>query len=154
MRRALNLVEGHAKQQNVAIVQQMPETPVIVDGDPEQLHQVCVNLLLNGIEAMPEGGSLSVAVCVDDAGRRGCRVSVSDRAAASPSTILDRIFEPFVTSKEHGTGLGLAVSHRIAEEHGGALLAANRPEGGAVFTLELPLRKEENRKSPLPLGEG
>lgn len=143
VRRALNLVEGRAKQQNVAIVEKMPNAPVVVDGDPEQLHQVFVNLLLNGIEAMPQGGSLAVAVNTDDAMRRVCRVSVSDSGEGIPQPILDRIFEPFATSKEHGTGLGLAISHRIAQEHGGVLLVTNRTEGGAVFTLELPLSMED-----------
>ena len=68
VRRALNLVEGRAKHQNVAVVEQLPETPVVVDGDPEQLHQILVNLLLNGIEAMPQGGSLTVAVQAGDGG--------------------------------------------------------------------------------------
>ena len=74
---------------------------------------------------------------------RVCRVSVSDSGDGIPQQILDRIFEPFATSKEHGTGLGLAVSHRIAKEHGGVLLAANQTEGGAAFTLELPLSTED-----------
>ena len=143
VRRALNLVEGRAKQQNVAIVEKMPNAPVVVDGDPEQLHQVFVNLLLNGIEAMPQGGSLTVAVNTDDAACGVCRVSVSDSGEGIPQPILDRIFEPFATSKEHGTGLGLAISHRIAKEHGGVLLAANQTEGGAMFTLELPLSTED-----------
>jgi two-component system sensor histidine kinase HydH len=139
VRRALNLVEGRAKHQNVAVVEQLPETPVIVDGDPEQLHQIFINLFLNGIEAMPQGGSLTVAIQAGVRDDSVCRVFVSDSGSGVPQPVLDRIFEPFVTSKEHGTGLGLAVSHRIAEEHGGTLLASNRTEGGAVFTLELPL---------------
>jgi signal transduction histidine kinase len=141
VRRALNLVDGRAKSQNVTMVEQLPETPVMVDGDPEQLHQIFVNLLLNGIEAMPQGGSLTVAIRSGDTGGV-CRVSVSDSGCGIPQPVLDRIFEPFVTSKEHGTGLGLAVSHRIAAEHGGTLLASNRAEGGAVFTLDLPLSTE------------
>jgi signal transduction histidine kinase len=142
VRRAINLVEGRAKQQNVAIVESEPNSPVIVDGDPEQLHQVFVNLLLNGIEAMPQGGSLAVAVESYDTASHVCHVSVSDSGQGIPPAILGRIFEPFVTSKEHGTGLGLAISHRIAKEHGGMLLAMNRAEGGATFTLELPLSTE------------
>lgn len=92
---------------------------------------------------MPQGGSLAVALNTDDAMRRVCRVSVSDSGEGIPLPILDRIFEPFATSKEHGTGLGLAISHRIAKEHGGVLLVTNRTEGGAVFTLELPLSMED-----------
>ena len=115
-----------------------PETPVVVDGDPEQIHQILVNLLLNGIEAMPEGGSLTVAIQAGDSDGGVCRVVVSDSGSGIPQPILKQIFEPFVTSKEHGVGLGLAVSHRIAKEHGGTLLANNRTEGGAMFTLELP----------------
>lgn len=144
VRRALNLVDGRAKQQKVAITEQLPDTPVTVDGDPEQLHQVFVNLLLNGIEAMPDGGSLNVAV--RDAGT--CLVAISDTGTGIPQTVLTRIFEPFVTSKEQGTGLGLAVSHRIVSEHGGTLLAANRAEGGAVFTVELPLSTAGSAHTP------
>jgi two-component system, NtrC family, sensor histidine kinase HydH len=143
VRRALNLVEGRAKQQNIEIAEQMPNSSVIVDGDPQQLHQVFVNLLLNGIDAMPRGGSMTVAVEKDDAVQHVCRISVSDAGIGIPGPILDKIFEPFATSKEHGTGLGLAISHRIAREHGGALSAANRTEGGAVFTLELPLSLDD-----------
>jgi signal transduction histidine kinase len=143
VRRAINLVEGRAKQQSVAIIEKVPDAPVMVDGDPEQLHQVFVNLLLNGIEAMPQGGSLAVAVGMDDTvASRVCHVCVSDSGQGIPQPMLDRIFEPFVTSKEHGTGLGLAISHRIAKEHGGMLVATNRVEGGAELILELPLSKE------------
>jgi signal transduction histidine kinase len=148
VRRAINLVDGRAKQQSVAIVEETPDAPVIVNGDPEQLHQIFVNLLLNGIEAMPQGGTLAVVVNVDDSERRNCRISVSDTGDGIPEPILGKVFEPFATSKEHGTGLGLPISRRIAEEHGGLLLAANRAEGGAVFTLELPLNvRESNGKT-------
>jgi len=139
VRRALNLVEGRARQQGVTVAEKSPDLPVIVDGDPEQLHQILVNLLLNGIEAMPEGGALDVVIQTGDGTAGACRVCVSDSGTGIPQEVLQRIFEPFVTSKEHGTGLGLAISHRIAQEHGGTLLAANRADGGAVFTLELPL---------------
>jgi signal transduction histidine kinase len=113
--------------------------PVIIDGDPEQIHQVLVNLLLNGLEAMPDGGKLELTI-----GRLGgdatkCGVTVGDSGVGIPAEILERVFEPFVTSKESGTGLGLAISRRIVEEHGGTLRAVNRDAGGALFSLELPL---------------
>jgi two-component system, NtrC family, sensor histidine kinase HydH len=144
LRRAMNLVEGRAKQQNVTIAENVPDAPVIVDGDPEQLHQILINLFLNGIEAMPQGGSLTVAMEADETVRHVCRTSVADSGQGIQPLILDRIFEPFVTSKERGTGLGLAISYRIAKEHSGVLLAANRRDGGAVLTLELPLTRKEN----------
>ena len=137
--RALNLVDGRAKQQGVAMEADLPPLPVVTDGDTEQIHQVLVNLLLNGLEAMPDGGRLDLAIQrpTDDA--TICRISVADSGAGIPAEILERVFEPFVTSKESGTGLGLAISRRIVEEHGGTLRALNRDGGGALFILELPL---------------
>jgi signal transduction histidine kinase len=139
VRRAVNLVEGHAVQHKVGIAERFPKTPVIVDADPEQLHQVLVNLLLNGIESMPKGGVLEVAI---DASDGTCRLSVTDSGVGIPPAIMERIFEPFVTDKERGTGLGLAVSRRIIQEHGGRITAANRDERGAVFCVELPLAEK------------
>jgi signal transduction histidine kinase len=142
LRRALNLVEGHANQQGVVISEDCPSAPVSVDGDSEQLHQVFVNLLLNGVESMPEGGELSVTVDCDGATDAVCRVVLADTGTGIPQPIMERMFEPFVTNKERGTGLGLAISRRIVEHHSGKLTAANREGGGAVFTVELPLSKE------------
>ena len=152
IRRAINLIEGRAHHQNVAVVEHLPDTAVVVDGDPEQIHQILVNLLLNGTEAMPQGGSLTVSLQPSDKCGRVCRISVSDTGSGVARSVLDRIFEPFVTSKEHGTGLGLAISHRIAQEHGGGLLVANRAEGGATFTLELPLSTSAAQSADPPDG--
>jgi signal transduction histidine kinase len=66
----------------------------------------------------------------------------ADTGTGIPQSIMERMFEPFVTNKERGTGLGLAISRRIVEQHGGKLRAANREAGGAVFTVELPLGKQ------------
>jgi len=137
--RALNLIDGRAKQQRVTIEPDLPGVPVIINGDPEQIHQVLVNLLLNGLEAMPEGGRLELAIRRPDGDAAMCEVHVADSGAGIPTEILARVFEPFVTSKESGTGLGLAISRRIVEEHGGTLRAMNRDAGGALFILELPL---------------
>jgi len=142
LRRALNLMEGRAKQERVTISTDLPSRPVLVEGDPEQLHQVFVNLLLNGIEAMSQGGSLSVAIQADAGARGECRVVFGDCGPGIPESVMQRIFEPFMTSKERGTGLGLAVSRRIVQEHGGRITAANQPGGGAVFVVELPVIAE------------
>jgi two-component system, NtrC family, sensor histidine kinase HydH len=137
LRRAMNLLNGHARQQEVSIHEDYPSAPVLVDGDPEQLHQVFVNLLLNGVESMPGGGRLDVSISCDESACDSWRIVFSDQGQGIPPSIMDRLFEPFVTDKEHGTGLGLAISRRIIEQHGGKLTAANRAEGGAVFTVEL-----------------
>jgi two-component system sensor histidine kinase HydH len=152
LNRALNLIEGHAKQQGVIIRADCPATPVLVDGDPEQLHQVFVNLLLNGVEAMADGGSLLVTIRRDHSVPAGCHVEFRDSGPGIPPSIMARLFEPFVTNKERGTGLGLAISRRIVQQHGGKLTAANHHAAGAVFTIELPPSRE-NQRGRLPQGQ-
>lgn len=137
VQRAVSLVEGRAKQQQVAIRVQLPEAPVMVDGDPAQIHQVFVNLLLNGMDAAGRGGVLQVVVSRSETPGGPCRISFRDSGKGIPEDTVPRLFEPFVTTKEQGIGLGLAISRRIVEEHGGAIRVANREEGGAEFTVEL-----------------
>lgn len=153
LQRALNLAEGYAKQQNVTVDAELSATAVLVDADPEQLHQVFVNLLLNGVESMPEGGLMHVAIPRADPSHAVCRISFCDSGTGISQDILERLFEPFVTNKEHGTGLGLAISRRIVEQHGGKLTAANREQCGAVFTVELPL-SGELPSPPITTGNG
>jgi signal transduction histidine kinase len=73
------------------------------------------------------------------------QIDVEDQGPGLPADMGERIFQPFVSTKDSGTGLGLAICKRIVEDHGGTIAAANRPEGGAVFTVTLPIRgSEEN----------
>lgn len=137
LQRALNLVQGRAKQQKVQINTQLPDEPIIVDGDPEQIHQVCVNLLINGLEASP-GGILEINANANLENGTIC-VRFRDFGSGIPPDILVHLFEPFVSTKERGTGLGLAISRRIVMQHNGSLTAENHPVCGAVFTLELPV---------------
>lgn len=142
IQRAINLVEGRAAHDGIRIVPQLPDYQLLVDGDPEQLHQVFVNLLINGIESMSGAGVLHVSAGLSNTSPPACQVVVADRGTGIPNDRLTRIFEPFVTTKEHGTGLGLPVSRRIVREHGGTIFASNRREGGAVFTVELAICPE------------
>ncbi|MBS0206495.1 MAG: hypothetical protein JSS49_26705 [Planctomycetes bacterium] len=137
VQRAVNLTEGKAHQSGVRIVTHFDLLPALVNCDAEQLHQVCINLLLNGIESMTVGGDFEISVVTDQSAAL-VRIVFEDAGEGIPPNILPRLFEPFVTSKEHGTGLGLAVSRRMILNNCGRLLAANRPIQGAVLTIELP----------------
>jgi two-component system sensor histidine kinase HydH len=144
LQQAVHLIEGRARNQGVRVEWTLGVGPLWCDGDPGQLQQVFVNLLINGIEAMPEGGLLAVQVrrtpdCV-------CEIEFADEGAGVPAESLARLFEPFVSLKERGTGLGLAISRRIMESHGGTITVANRETGGARFTLFLPLAKDLDPK--------
>lgn len=115
-----------------------------VDGDG--LHRALVNLITNAAQASPPGGVVEISSTVGDAGVTLC---VRDHGAGLPEDLLDRIFDPFVTTKEQGTGLGLTIAHRLVEAHGGVLQAGNHPGGGARFAIRLPApqacRTAENR---------
>jgi signal transduction histidine kinase len=144
------LVAGRASRQSVQIEVDAPEEPVTLLADRGQIHQVLLNLFLNALDAMPSGGKVIVQLrCHESAAsiaslgwapeQNGCvHISVADTGCGLDPDSCDRIFEPFVSSKDTGTGLGLTISRRIIEEHGGQIEGANRPEGGAAFTIRLP----------------
>ena len=139
VRDALALVRGRTDQQRVAVTATGPDVPSVLTADREQLRQVVLNLVLNALDAMPHGGTLAVAVTPDEAGGV-VELTVADTGPGIPAHIRPRLFEPFVTGKETGLGLGLVVSKRIVEEHGGTIRGENRPGGGACFTVRLPTR--------------
>ena len=109
-----------------------------VEGDPYQLRQVFTNLILNAIQAMPDGGILTVTTATDELSGT-CQVLVSDTGCGIAQEHLEQIFNPFFTTKSSGTGLGLAVSYGIIKEHGGEIAVTNREGAGAVFQVTLPL---------------
>lgn len=136
---ALESIRPKAESQNVALRLDGGELPLVVQVDPNQLRQVLLNLLFNALEAQPDGGEIEVSVRLDrlTPAQPHWLLSVADRGPGLPE-VGERIFEPFVSTKESGLGLGLSICRRIAEMHGGTLTAENRPGGGAVFTLRLP----------------
>ena len=111
----------------------------LVNVDPLLMGQAILNLLLNAAEACEGGGCVSVqfeatAGAVD---ARQFRIAVRDTGPGIPAQILDRIFNPFFTTKDKGTGLGLAVVHRIVEAHDGTIVARNVEGGGAEFEIRV-----------------
>ncbi len=135
IRRTLALVAGRARKQQVAVAFTPLAESVLVNADAEQLQQLFVNLVLNALDVMPRGGRLEVAVGPPADGQ--VEVGVRDTGPGISDDLLPRLFQPFVSSKETGLGLGLVTSQRIAETHGGSLTAGNHPDGGACFRLRL-----------------
>ena len=108
--------------------------------DRNMLHQAIVNLILNSLDVMPDGGELEIT---SYSGPDGVELEVSDTGAGVPADIRNRLFEPFFTTKNDGAGLGLAIVQQIAEVHGGGVECADCPQGGTAFTLRIPLREME-----------
>lgn len=119
-------------------LQPVPETMA----DPMQLQQILLNILLNAVDSMPNGGVLNVRTSWDEkAGVIGIEVSDTGRGISKQHA--DRIFQPFFTTKPKGTGLGLAISRQLIEQHGGSITASGNPAGGTVFRIQLPWRPPE-----------
>ena len=136
-RAVVRLLDWQATRAGATVESELTAGPLTVRGDPVQVEQVLFNLVQNAIEAVAEvPGTRTVRVETrTEAGRAVVRVSDSGGGLTDP----ERVFERFYTTKPDGTGTGLALSRAIADSHGGTLTVANRPTGGAVFTLTLPL---------------
>ncbi len=135
----------HNQDEEVEVVLRFGDLPII-RAAPDLLNQIFLNLVLNALQEMPQGGTLTVSTRAENA---QVHVSFRDTGRGIPEENLERIFEPFFTTKEVGvgTGLGLSVALGIIEAHGGTITAANREEGGAIFTVTLPI------DSPVPVPE-
>ncbi len=138
----LGLVRGRAEKQGVVTKLDAGGT-LSLTADAGQLRQVFVNLVLNALDSMPTGGALTLA-----ARRSGpwLEVEVCDTGPGVAREMLPRLFQPFASTKDTGLGLGLVISRRIVEDHGGTLAATNRPGGGASFTVRLPRDDEPARR--------
>jgi nitrogen fixation/metabolism regulation signal transduction histidine kinase len=108
-------------------------TPIAADA--ELLHRAVSNLVLNAIDAMPEGGAMTLLTRADDA---KTIIEVSDTGSGLTPEECERIFTPYYTSKRHGTGLGLAIVQSVVSDHGGRISVQSRPGHGATFLIELP----------------
>ncbi len=113
--------------------------------DPLQLQQVFTNIFLNSAEALRDGGTITIKTSYD-AGAGAIKVEISDNGAGIDKKILNKIFDPFFTTKSKGTGLGLAITKRIVERHGGEISVGNRPGGGVIFHISLPVKQVEEEQ--------
>jgi nitrogen-specific signal transduction histidine kinase len=145
---ALHLLESTLEGSRIGVVRRYdPEIPAVA-GDPDRLLQVFLNLARNGVEAMAGGGELTVRtrferVAPQCGGRAAAVAEITDRGSGIPPEVQRHLFNPFFTTKDGGTGLGLPISVRIVEEHGGAIEALSRVGEGSTFRVLLPLAGDE-----------
>jgi PAS domain S-box-containing protein len=132
-----DLIQEDAQNKQIEVVLNIPPAPVMVEGDKDKLKQVILNLSRNGMEAMDQGGKLTVrARCLEDQ----LEITVTDEGPGIPEPEMDKIFVPFYTTKKQGTGLGLSVSKRIIEDHRGCSFSlASGRDKGAVARITMPI---------------
>jgi two-component system sensor histidine kinase HydH len=146
---SLRLVQAQIKGKAIHLTRTFRASPDLINGDSYQLQQAIVNLLLNGLEAMGPNGKLSVATelvsndpdaALHDGAARPAqiRITITDSGAGIPQENISRLFEPFFTTKQHGTGLGLPITQRIIQEHGGVMSVESQTNLGTAFSILLP----------------
>jgi signal transduction histidine kinase len=133
------LIAGDANASNVKIdLKVAPGLPAL-QADPNYLKQLLLNLILNGVQAMPRGGALTIDAHAD---KNSLQLTVSDHGTGMTAETLAHIFEPYFTTKRNGSGLGLSIARRIAEAHGGTITVESEPDNGSRFRILLPFKSE------------
>ncbi len=138
----LEVLQDRVRRRRITVESHFETTlhPVHVHGDPDEMSQVVLNLLINAIHAMPDGGTLRIAL---ERVNSHVKMVVADTGHGIAEEDLPKIFDPFFTTKEagQGTGLGLTVVHNIVQEHGGTIAVESKPGKGTTFTIMLPTAK-------------
>jgi len=148
--RAAELCAHELEAAGVRLVREYARDFPTVWADPDQLYQAFVNLVRNALDAMPSGGHLTLRVAWPDAGvlrpgrypspgARRVRVEIADTGVGISPGDAERVFNPFFSTKDGGTGLGLALTHKIVEDHGGSIDFRSAPGAGTTFRLDIPL---------------
>lgn len=138
--KVLALTSKYLQHHHVTLQRDMPSDLPAVLGNADELKQVFLNIVLNGVDAMPEGGTLCVTSRADGDGRLA--VVISDTGHGIPSEHLARIFEPFFSTQDTSSGLGLFISHNLIERHGGEITVQSMEGEGTTFTVWLPAMVE------------
>jgi len=140
LREVLSLAGPAAEAAGVKLDMESPDALPRVMADPEQMKQLFGNLVLNSLQAMPNGGALAVTARPSGGARAGSRVEIriTDTGVGVPEADLPRIFEPFYTTRAKGTGLGLAICRQIIDAHGGTIEVASTGPGGTTALVTLP----------------
>jgi signal transduction histidine kinase len=158
-----HLIEPEARKRKVTLLRAVDEG-LTLEADGSALYQVVLNLCTNAIQAMPEGGKLTVGARMvagtageGGSGSRELSITVADTGVGIPADQINHIFEPFFTTRDldpdpfsRGTGLGLSVSYSLVEAHGGRLDVQSEPGVGSVFFLRIPAAKPQEKKNDEP----
>lgn len=145
---AIQLLKHRLDSYNVKIQTERRGSLPEVMGDPEQLKEVLVNLVVNACEAMQDGGMIVIAEreTVIQAGGRAAIIRLTDNGPGIAAILQDKIFQPFFTTKEEGTGLGLSIAERIVNEHGGRLYLKSQEDTGTTFEIALPIKEAQGEQ--------
>ena len=135
------------RENSIHVSVETADRPLFMQGDPELMKQACLNILLNAVQSMPEGGRLRIRT------RRQARpnpesgawmeLSIADTGKGMTPDEMSKIFNPFFTTKARGTGLGLSIVHTIVEKHGGYIDVESTPSKGTEFCIHLPLSSRQ-----------
>ncbi len=132
----VTLTSNEARRRKVTLQLEAVDRGLLVNADGEKLRQAFLNIILNALQATPEGGSVTITVQPQ---QENCEIRISDSGPGINDEIRQRIFEPFFTTKPDGTGLGLAVTKKIIEAHGGSLSVESAAGSGTTMMVQLPL---------------
>ena len=135
----------------IACKLELDESLGAIAADPDLLHRALSNLVLNAMDAMPNGGTLTLRSRRD--GGKGI-IEVADTGSGLTREECERIFTPYYTSKQHGTGLGLAIVQSVVSDHGGRISVQSEPGRGTTFVIELPDNLEALQKIPATQNAG
>ena len=139
---SLKLVERQASEKNIKIETRFPSQMDPVSVDPDRINQVLLNLYLNAIDSMDEGGRLAIRIPNSEQ-KHNTEIKIIDDGNGISQEDLAHIFDPYFTTKATGTGLGLAIVHNIVDAHGGKVMVESHPGRGTTFTIRLPLTHKD-----------
>jgi two-component system sensor histidine kinase HydH len=139
---SLKLIDGDARTRGIEVKPEVPSDLPDISIDADRMNQLLLNLYLNALQAMDEGGVLEVKASRDQV-KKVTTIIVSDTGPGIDPTDQERIFDPYFTTKPDGTGLGLAIVHKIIDAHGGTVKVRSQAGRGTIITLIVPDRGEE-----------
>ena len=140
MEDTLELTAGYLKEIGITVYKELGYDLPEVLVDPGQMKQVFLNLVKNAAESMPKGGTLNVRTCVENG---SIKIDFADTGEGIPTEMTEKIFVPFFTTKSYGTGVGLALSQKIVDDHEGKLSVFSETGRGSIFSIRLPLGNDE-----------